>query len=197
MKPEPLISAAFAPQLTAAYWFLAIYAADRSLPSALTGLAVSLTFASALQSAALLSYVRRTRTDFYVRQREKRNPVFLISFGFYLAGLLALAVVKAPTLMTWLMTAYVVNTALAALINRYLTKVSIHVWGISGPSVAIFMAYGPFFLILMMVIAILVGYERISAGAHTSSQVTLALLLSLVTTACLFAGLARLNLGFT
>jgi len=196
MKVESLISAAFAPQLTAAYWFLAIYVAERSLPSALTGLAISLTFASLLQSAALLSYVKRARTDFYVRQREKRDPVFLISFGFYMAGLVSLVAVKAPTLTTWLMAAYVVNTALAALINRYLTKVSIHVWGISGPSVAVFMAYGPSSIILMLVVAALVGYERVYAGAHTSSQVALALFLSVITTACLFAVLAHFNLGF-
>jgi membrane-associated phospholipid phosphatase len=87
------------------------------------------------------------------------------------------------------MLAYVINTIIAAIITKYFTKISIHVWGISGPSVAILYAYGlPAFLI-MLILAAIVGYSRIKLKAHIINQVIAAIIFSVLITILVIYGL--------
>jgi len=77
------------------------------------------------------------------------------------------------------MFAYFANTTVAAVITRYLTKVSIHTWGIAGPSVAILYSFGVLGFVLMLVIGAIVGRTRIKLGYHTWRQVVLSFLTSI------------------
>jgi len=60
-------------------------------------------------------------------------------------------------------------------ITKYLTKVSIHTWGITGPSVPILSSFGalPF---LVLVVGLVVGTARVTLGYHTWAQVALSFL---------------------
>ena len=81
--------------------------------------------------------------------------------------------------MTALMFAYFVNTTLAAPITKYVTKVSIHTWGITGPSVAIFYSFGIIGLTLMLALRAVVGSSRVKLGVHSWRQVGLSFLVSI------------------
>src|SRR3989441_13301287 len=114
-----------------------------------------------------------------VEDREDRPVPFATAIFSYIVGLVTLRFLGAPFIFSGLMFAYVVNTALAAVITKYLTKVSIHTWGITGPSVAILYSFGAFGFLLMLVAGAIVGGTRIGLGYHTWRQVALSFVASI------------------
>ena len=110
-----------------------------------------------------------------VEDREDRPVPFATAIFSYIVGLVTLRFLGAPFIFSGLMFAYVGNTALAAVITKYLTKVSIHTWGITGPSVAILFSFGavPF---LVLVVGLVLGDARVTLGYHTWAQVALSFL---------------------
>ena len=106
---------------------------------------------------------------------EDRPVPFATAIFSYIVGLVTLRFLGAPFIFSGLMFAYVGNTALAAVITKYLTKVSIHTWGITGPSVAILFSFGavPF---LVLVVGLVLGTARVTLGYHTWAQVALSFL---------------------
>jgi hypothetical protein len=74
--------------------------------------------------------------------------------------------------------AYFVNTTFAAIITKYATKVSIHAWGMTGPSVAILYSFGVVGFVLMLAIGAVVGSTRVKLRVHTWRQVALAVVVS-------------------
>ncbi|OLE70877.1 hypothetical protein AUF78_04595 [archaeon 13_1_20CM_2_51_12] len=110
-----------------------------------------------------------------VEDREDRPVPFATAIFSYIVGLVTLRFLGAPFIFSGLMFAYVGNTALAAVITKYLTKVSIHTWGITGPSVAILFSFGavPF---LVLVVGLVLGTARVTLGYHTWAQVALSFL---------------------
>lgn len=93
-------------------------------------------------------------------------------------GLAVLLHINAPFIASALMLAYAVNTTVAALINRF-DKISTHVWGISGPAVALLYAYGYLAFAAVIALAALVGVSRVRMKAHTPWQAASAILVSL------------------
>ena len=82
----------------------------------------------------------------------------------------------APFIFNGLMFAYVCNTTLATVIAKYLTKVSVHTWGIAGRSVAILYGLGAVPFVLVVVVGLIVGSTRVKLGYHNSAQVALSFL---------------------
>ena len=113
-----------------------------------------------------------------MQDRADRPVLFVIAILSYLAGFVVLRYLQAPFIFNALMFAYFANTILAALITRYLTKVSIHTWGITGPSVAILYSLGAVGFLLMLILAIVVGSTRVKLGYHSTGQVALSFLAS-------------------
>lgn len=182
MNPHRFLSAAFAPQVSSAYWFSFLYFAEQRASNAFTALMIALGFSSVLQILVLLLYVKAAKVDVYVSERGRRGPVFAVSIVFYVTGLAALFLIGAPKLTSLLMLAYSVNTLIAYLVTLWFTKVSLHVWGISGPAIVIFYAFGALPFFALMALALLVGYSRVKTRAHTPWQVALAVFLSLLVT---------------
>ncbi|MCL5680038.1 MAG: hypothetical protein M1465_01705 [Candidatus Marsarchaeota archaeon] len=172
------LSLIFAPQISPAYWFLLLYIRGGTILS----VAIAITFSSLIQTCALLVYAKTSNAGFYVADKEKRLPLFIISISAYIIGFVLLEVTASPFIFRVLMLAYVINTIIAALITKYLTKVSIHTWGISGPSVALLYAYGSYAFIGMLALSLIVGYSRIKVGAHDIKQVVSALAISVLIT---------------
>lgn len=172
-----LIAIVFMPQATSAYAFAALSLAtvfERTFPFLLT----AIFFASLVQLVSLDIYVRLSRKDANVENREGRPVLFIGAIVSYLAGFVVLRSLGAPFIISALMFAYFVNTALAAIITKYATKVSIHVWGRTGPSVAIFYSFGVIGLGLMLALGTIVSITRVKLGVHSWKQVSLSFLLS-------------------
>jgi hypothetical protein len=172
------IAVVFMPQVSSAYVFLALSIANGIEETPLY-LLVSILFASSIELGSLLVYVRFSKRDANVQDREDRPVLFAIAILSYLVGFALLRYLGAPFIFSALMFAYFANTTLAAVITRYLTKVSIHTWGITGPSVAILYSFGVLGFLLMLVIGAIVGSTRIKLGYHTWRQVALSFLTSI------------------
>src|SRR5437899_13053644 len=110
--------------------------------------------------------------------RKDRPILFGIAILSYLIGFVLLRDLGAPFIFSALMFAYFANTTFAAVITRYLTKVSIHTWGITGTSVAILYSFGVLDFLLMLVIGAIVVCTSIKLGYHIVRQVSLSLLKS-------------------
>ncbi|MEM3247345.1 MAG: hypothetical protein QXD17_02020 [Candidatus Micrarchaeaceae archaeon] len=181
-----MLSLSFAPQISPIYWFLLLFIGSQNN---LIVFFVAITFSSLVQIVSLIVYAKRTNSGFYVADKEKRLPLFLISITAYFIGFVLLEVLKASFIFKALMLAYIINTIIAALITKYLTKISIHVWGISGPSVAILYVYGYYAFAAMLALALIIGYSRIMVKAHSFRQVISAIFLSILITILVIYGL--------
>src|SRR3989441_11374599 len=172
------IAVVFMPQASSAYAFLALSIALGIEKTSLY-LLCSLVFGTLIELCSLLLYARFLKRDANVQDREDRPILFAIAILSYLVGFALLKYLGAPFIFSALMFAYFANTTLAAVITRYLTKVSIHTWGITGPSVAILYSFGVLGFLLMLVIGAIVGNTRIKLGYHTWRQVALSFLTSI------------------
>lgn len=181
-----VLSLLFAPQLSSVYWFILLYMQSTHN---LLYLLVAIVFSSLIQLLSLLVYAKMSGVDLYVTDKEKRMPLFFITVVAYLIGFVLLEFTSAPFIFKALMLAYVINTSIAALITKYRTKVSVHVWGISGPSVAILYVYGYPAFAAMLLLALLVGYSRVKANAHTPNQVIYAVVCSVLITVAVIYGI--------
>ena len=169
MRIWSAISIAFMPPLFSFYVFLALSFSTGSV----WYLIISVIFASVIQGISLLLYGRLSKKDVNVELREDRPTLFATANFSYILGFAALRFLDAPFIFSGLMFAYVCNTGLAAVITKYLTKVSIHTWGIAGPSVAILYSFGALPFVLGLVIGLVVGSTRVKLGYHTWGQVDL------------------------
>jgi hypothetical protein len=172
------VSAFFAPQVSSIYAFAAL-----SLASGVetTGfqLLIAVTFASLIPTATLFARMRHSEVDSNVEERGDRPALFLTAILSYVAGFVSRRYLGAPFIFDALMFAYFVNTMLAAFITRYVTKVSIHTWGVTGPSIAILYSYGMAGFIVMLVAGSIVAGSRVALGYHTVEQVSLSALVSI------------------
>lgn len=169
------IAIVFMPQVSSAYAFLAL-AFSNGIENTLVYLTISVTFATLIEVSSLLVYTRLSKKDVNVEDREDRPVLFAIATLSYLIGFVFLRYLDAPFIFSALMFAYFANSILAAVITRYLTKVSIHTWGITGPSVAILYSIGVPAFVLTLIVGALVGASRVLLRYHTREQVILSFL---------------------
>lgn len=179
-KLNRFVQWAFAPQVSSSYSFALLFLFYGGSPIYLT---LAVLFSSIIPVAALLVYARASNGDANADDLTGRSMLFAIGIASYLAGFLVLWYASAPYLMAVLMLCYAVNASVAAVITKYATKVSIHVWGLSGPSVVILYAFGPAAFAGMLAMAALVGASRVGMGKHTPTQVALSFAVSVPVTA--------------
>src|SRR2546428_7577396 len=172
------VALVFMPQASSAYAFLALSIAS-GIEETRFYLPLSILFASLIELGYLRVYVPFLKRDAIVQDREAGPILFAIAILAYFVGFALLRYLGAPFIFSALMFTYFPNTTFAAVITRYLTKVSIHTWGITGPSVAILYSFGVLGFLLMLVIGAIVGSTRIKLGYHTWRQVALSFLTSI------------------
>ncbi len=175
-----VVSLVSAPQFTPAYFFIVIFFAIGG--TNYTALYIPILFAMAVPLFMLAAFVRRSKQSIFVRDRSKRYPLFYTVAVSYAAGFVVLRYMNAQSIITVLMLAYFLNLILAMLVNRYVNKVSIHVWGISGPAVAVLYVLGPFAFFLTIALAALVGLCRVGTGDHTMEEVEIAIAVPILLT---------------
>tara|TARA_B100000886_G_C20355922_1_gene462976 strand:+ start:408 stop:941 length:534 start_codon:yes stop_codon:yes gene_type:complete len=101
--------------------------------------------------------------------REERIELLAIACIYNSLGFTSLCIVGAPPIVQGLMFCYALNTAIVWKITKY-WKISIHMVGIGGPAVALWM-HGYRFPILMVIIIFIVAISRVRLRAHTAAQV--------------------------
>jgi hypothetical protein len=173
-----LIAIVFMPQASSAYAFVALSLAN-GIERTFLYLLLAIFFASFLQLISLDIFVRLSGRDATVENREERPILFAGAIISYLVGFFVLRSTGAPFIISALMFAYFVNTIFAAIITKYATKVSIHTWGITGPSVAIFYSFGVVGFVLILALGAVVGSTRVKLRVHSWTQVALAFVVSI------------------
>ena len=143
--------------------------------------------------ASLIAYVKIKNIDFYISNKDKRDLLFYVAVTSYFIGFMALFVMRADFIVTALMLSYMINTLAASLINR-VDKISVHVWGISGPAVSLLYLCGYTAFAGAILVALLVGASRIRVKAHTLWQVLSAIAVSIPLTIFIIYYLAPLIL---
>ena len=174
-----IISLIFMPQISSSYAFALLFFG--------TGanwicLALAIFFSSVVQIISIAIYSVISGGDVNVDNIKGRSWLFAIAIVSYFLGFFLLVHLSAPYIMSVLMLSYALNTVVAAVITRYITKVSIHVWGLSGPSVTILYVYGPLWFLSMLAVAWIVGNARVGLRKHTWIQVFSSFALSLCIT---------------
>ncbi len=162
------------PQLTPAFMFAALLSG--SLTSNWLALLIAIVFSALIPTASIIVYWE-SGMDFFVDDKRKRVPLFITGTIAYSIGAILLFYIHAPFIATALMLAYAINTIVAAGLNVFY-KVSIHTWGISGPTAALFFQFGVVALLIGFSMAFLVGIQRVATKAHTVGQVVAAVLVS-------------------
>ncbi len=171
-----LISMIFMPQISSAYVFILL---QLIVKANLLYVLIAILFSSLIQVLLLLFYARKSNWDINITNKSNRLLLFIAVNIVYLIGFIILAYLSAPFIMTALMLSYTINSFVAGIITKYWTKVSVHVWGISGPSIAILYIYGLIGFLVMLLLAAIIGYSRIVTGNHTIKQVLVAFGVSL------------------
>jgi hypothetical protein len=188
-KIAEFLSVVFMPQLSSSYFFILL---SLHTPTPLLFIFIAVLFSSAFPLLSLLYYVIVMKGDANVFDKENRTSLFLIAIISYLIGFILLRDLGAPFIFSALMLSYTLNTTVAALVTKYFTKVSVHVWGISGPSVAVFYYYGLLGLLTITIIAAIVGVARVQLRQHKTAQILLSFVLSIPVTFFIIYGLSPL-----
>jgi membrane-associated phospholipid phosphatase len=101
--------------------------------------------------------------------RSERESVFSVFVISYFLGTIALALVRAPTMLVATMAGYTASALVVQFITRH-WKISTHALGITAPLTALIYLYGwgpaPFLLLIPIV-----GWSRVYLHAHTLMQV--------------------------
>lgn len=178
------------PQLSAAYFFIAISGWP---PKQTNALLVSLIFAAVIPLLSLVAIVGFLHLDPNVPRRSERVPIYLVSIASYVVGASVLLAMDAPIFVSALMLAYVLNTVLAVLVTAWFEKVSAHVWGIFGPAIVVLFALGSVAYLIAALGGVATAVSRIELGHHTVTQVLLTILLASVTTVAVVIGFELLT----
>jgi len=164
------ISALFNPLLVALATFAIIIYTDLIHPSDHINFVIATTFTTFLPLVTILYYKKVGKIiSVDTPIREERIELLAIACIYNSLGFTSLCIVGAPPIVQGLMFCYALNTAIVWKITKY-WKISIHMVGIGGPAVALWM-HGYRFPILMVIIIFIVAISRVRLRAHTAAQV--------------------------
>jgi membrane-associated phospholipid phosphatase len=166
-----LVTEIFAPAPTVALLLLIVAWHSASTPAeALKWGLLAALFASILPFLYIVRGVRRRQfTDHHVAVRAQRPLPLTIGVASVVTGLLLLVVLGAPRELVALVGAMVAGLAVSTLVTLF-WKISIHVAVTAGALVILILVFGPAFVALAPLVA-LVGWARVEIGDHTPTQV--------------------------
>ena len=121
-----------------------------------------------------------------------RERLALLGLGVlgYAIGVVALASMAAPLVVTLLMFCYASNTAVLLAVNAF-WKASAHAMGVAGPTMALVFGFGAWGALLSLLLPA-VGWSRIRLGAHNLAQIIVGAGLGYVLTGLQFSAGLRL-----
>jgi membrane-associated phospholipid phosphatase len=115
--------------------------------------------------------VRRGRySDSFVTIREQRRSLYLLAGICFIALTVVLSVTRAPIIALACLYAAVGANTIAAVVNRYVTKVSLHATATAGCAAVLFSLSAPIGAVLWL-ITLAVGWARVRLAHHTIGQI--------------------------
>lgn len=120
-----------------------------------------------------------------MEKREERMAPLAIGILLYVMAGVAILLVEATDLVRVFTWVYVVSTCVVTLISTK-WKISIHMTGITGPVIALSMAFFPWGLISAVLLPI-VGWSRYVQRKHTPAQLVGGVLEGVAVTLLMFA----------
>ncbi len=140
------------------------------------GLLLSIIFIVLMPIVDVIRRYLRGEMDILVPERSVRGKFFLQASLSYSAGFILLKLFGSRTLSALALT-YLFVSLTFMLINRRITKISVHMAGITGP--ATFLLYSGNELGYPMILLIpILAWSRWKSGSHTIGQVILGILVS-------------------
>jgi len=140
---------------------------------------ISIIFSSVLPFSSILYFKKIGKiSSLEAPIRKQRLELLIISSLFNSIAFALLNYFDASDIVQGLMFCYAINTAITWLITRY-WKISIHMIGLGGPFVALFLS-GYNNLFLMALIIVLVYFSRIKLKAHNHAQLIAGTFLAMV-----------------
>ncbi len=126
-------------------------------------------FAVLMPLSILVIWARKTHArDLDVPGMADRKEPLLIATVSYFVGALVLLLSQAPPLTTVVMFGYGVGTLLIFFINlRW--KISIHTWGVAGPTAILLFVFGPWGVLLGLLVPPVI-WSRVYLKKHTLAQ---------------------------
>ena len=153
--------------------FLIMYLSGISLVESLKWSGLAFIIATVPPLTWVAVNVRSGRyTDMDVSVREDRHKLYVIAVLSFVALIVTLTVTDAPRIVLGCIYASLIAVTVGALINRFLTKVSLHAIFMGG-SAGVILLISPVVGIIMCSIALLVGWSRIHLNRHSGKQVLL------------------------
>ena len=172
------ISVIFNPLLISPFAFYILIFNDHNSKNYLFFL-IAIFFSSALPFSSILYFKKIGKiSSLEAPIREQRLELLMMSSLFNSIAFVLLNYFNASDIVQGLMFCYAINTAITWLITRY-WKISIHMIGLGGPFVALFLS-GYNNLFLMTVIIFLVYFSRIILKAHSHAQLIAGTFLAMV-----------------
>lgn len=148
--------------------FFLIYKTTGDLFAALNWTLYTVIFLLIIAVFILYMVRRGTFTDYDVSKREQRPLLFLVSMLLSVIYLIGLFLFDAPSILFVVTFGIIIGIFLASIINNWI-KASMHVATISSLIVALSVAYGGYFYLLLLFIP-LVAYIRVRAKRHTIAE---------------------------
>lgn len=134
----------------------------------------------------VLNNVRRGRfTDMDVSTREHRYGLYVLAIACFALLIAILNFFEAPPVAISCLYAAAATLLVGAVLNRTLTKISLHAAAMGGCAAMLFFVSPPAGALLGL-IALLVGWSRIHLNRHTPGQVLLGWLVAVLCTVVVF-----------
>ena len=139
---------------------------------------ISVLFTSILPLVTIYNFIQSGKvSSFDAPIKEQRIELLAIAAIYYAAGFIILWYMGAPPIVTGLMFCYAVNTAIVWRVTM-VWKISIHMIGLGGPIVALWLA-GYKYPLIMGTALVAVGASRLYLKAHTFSQIIVGSILAM------------------
>ena len=177
-KISKIISIIINPLLVAPLSFAIIIYLDDSLEMKHIFFFISVLFTNILPLITIYYFIRLGKvSSFDAPIKEQRIELLAIAAIYNAVAFIFLWYMGAPPIVTGLMFCYAVNTAIVWRITMA-WKISIHMIGLGGPIVALWLA-GHEYHLFMGSILVTVGASRLFLKAHTFSQIIVGMILAM------------------
>ena len=177
-KFSKIISMIINPLLVAPLSFAIIIYLDDSLGMKHIFFFISVLFTNILPLITIYYFIQLGKvSSFDAPIKEQRIELLAIAAIYNAVGFIFLWHMGAPQIVNGLMFCYAVNTAIVWRITMA-WKISIHMIGLGGPIVALWLA-GYEYPLLMGSILVTVGASRLFLKAHTFSQIIVGMILAM------------------
>ena len=173
-----IISIIINPLLVAPLSFAILIYLDASLEVKHIFFCISVLFTNIFPLITIYNFIRLGKvSSFDAPIKEQRVELLAIAAIYNAVGFMLLWYLGAPPIVTGSMFCYAVNTAIVSRITMA-WKISIHMIGLGGPIVALWLA-GYKYPLLMGTALVTVGASRLFLKAHTFSQVIVGTILAM------------------